>query len=93
MNDLTTTQGPNELLSYEQEVHALLHAAAANTEGLLRYFKAQLALEHGEAKKITQKCIDWKTDDLRRIRALIPQALERREKSKSLHKRNKEKTT
>jgi len=69
----------SEPLTYEQEVHALLYAAAANTEDLLQYFAAQAEGEIGDAKKLTQKCIDWKRDDLRRIRALIPQALERRE--------------
>jgi hypothetical protein len=69
-------------LTYEQEVHALLCAAAANTEDLLRYFEAQAALEAGDAKKLTQKCIDWKQNDLRRIHALIPQALERRDAAK-----------
>jgi hypothetical protein len=56
-----------------------LCAAAANTESLLQYFEAQEATEKGEAKKLTRKCIEWKRDDLRRIRELIPQALGRRE--------------
>lgn len=66
-------------LTYEQEVHALLCAAAANTEGLIGFFEAHAAQETGEDKKLTQKCIEWKRDDLRRIRSLIPQALERRD--------------
>lgn len=69
-------------LSYEQEVHALLCAAAANTEDLLRYFEAQAANESGEARGLTQRCIDWKRNDLQRIRALIPLALEKRELAK-----------
>lgn len=73
-----TGQEPVSTLTYEQEVHALLCAAAANTEGLLRYFEAQASSEAGEARKLTQKCIDWKRDDLKRIRALIPQALQKR---------------
>jgi hypothetical protein len=63
-----------ERLTYEQEVHAILCAAAGNTESLLQYFEAQAANETGDAKKLTQKCIDWKRDDLRRIRELIPKA-------------------
>ena len=68
-----------EPLTYEQEVHALLCAAEGNTRDLLQYFEAQAKSEKGEAKRLTQKCIEWKQDNLRRIRALIPQALERRE--------------
>jgi hypothetical protein len=77
----TQTQSAVAPLTYEQEVHAILCASAASVEDLLRYFKAQAANEKGDAKKLTQKCIDWKTDDLQRIRALIPQALERRDRS------------
>jgi len=57
----------------------MLHSAAANTESLLTYFEAQAKQESGEAKRLTQKCIDWKRDDLRRIRALIPLALVKRD--------------
>jgi hypothetical protein len=73
------TQSDVAPLTYEQEVHALLCAAGANTEGLLVYFEAQSSHESGDAKKLTQKCIDWKREDLRRIQALIPQAQERRD--------------
>jgi len=77
----TQPQGQSAItpLTYEQEVHAILCASKASVEDLLRYFKAQASQEKGDAKKLTQKCIDWKRDDLRRIAALIPQALERRE--------------
>lgn len=77
--EIATTQKKIEPLTYEQEVHALLCSAASNTESLLQYFEAQAATEKGDARKLTQKCIEWKQDDLRRIRELIPQALERRE--------------
>jgi hypothetical protein len=66
-------------LTYEQEVHSILWAAAAITGDLILCFKAQAARETGETKKLTQKCIAWREDDLRRIKALIPQALERRD--------------
>jgi hypothetical protein len=80
------TQSSAVPLTYEQEVHALLCAAAANTEGLLGFFEAHAAQETGEAKKLTQKCIEWKRDDLRRIRALIPQSRERRDAAKQSSK-------
>jgi hypothetical protein len=73
------TQGKVIPLTYDQEVHALLCAAAANTEDLLHYLEAQMLSEIGETKKLTKKCIEWKRDELRRINALIPQALERRD--------------
>ncbi len=72
-------QAAREPLTYEQEVHALLYAAAASTRDLLRYFEAQAATEKGKARKLTEKCIAWKREDLERIHALIPQALERRD--------------
>lgn len=81
MNERAVTSMPHEPLTYEQEIHAMLYAAAANTESLLQYFEAQAENEKGDAKRITEKCIEWKRDDLRRIRALIPQALERRDGS------------
>lgn len=70
-------------LTYEQEVHAVLCAAASSVESLLTYFEAQEANETREAKRLTRKCIEWKRDDLQRIRALIPQALERRDSATS----------
>jgi hypothetical protein len=78
----TAAQSSVVPLTYEQEVHALLCAAAANTEALLCYLEAHANGEAGDAKKLTKKCIDWKRDDLQRIRALIPQALERRDAAK-----------
>lgn len=77
--EITSSQEKFVSLTYEQEAHALLCAAASNTESLLRYFETQAATEKGDAKKLTQKCIEWKRDDLRRIRELIPQALARRD--------------
>jgi hypothetical protein len=77
--EVSQTQSAVTPLTYEQEVHAMLWAAAAITGDLLLCFKAQAARETGEAKKLTEKCIQWREEDLRRIRALIPQALERRD--------------
>jgi hypothetical protein len=71
--------GESVPLSYEQEVHALLCAAASNTQDLLAYFEEQAKNETGEARKLTEKCIEWKRNDLSRIVGLIPQALERRD--------------
>lgn len=76
-----STQCEVQPLSYEQEVHALLCAAASNTEGFIQYLEAQSKNETGYARRLTLKCIDWKRDDLRRIRELIPQALQKRDAS------------
>jgi hypothetical protein len=76
---VTGQTAPPTPLTYEQEVHALLGAAEANTKSLLQYLEAQAKQESGDAKRLTKKCIDWKSNDLRRIRALTTQALEKRE--------------
>jgi hypothetical protein len=81
---VTAAQSSVAPLTYEQEVHALLCAAAANTESLIGYFELQADHETGEAKRLTNKCIDWKREDLRRLRALIPQALEKRDAAKQV---------
>jgi hypothetical protein len=70
-------------LTYEQEVHSILYSSASSMEDLLRYFEAQAKVEKGDAKKLTLKCIENQKYNLQRVRDLIPQALERRERAAS----------
>jgi hypothetical protein len=66
-------------LTYEQEVHALLYKGVTFGRDLLGYLTAQAKQETGDAKKLTKKVIAFVEEDVERFRALIPEALTRRD--------------
>ena len=75
----SAAQGKIEPLTYEQEVHALLWAGLSSTRDLILCFEAQDKLLKGDEKRINRKAIEHLQETVRRLDALIPRALERRD--------------